>query len=67
MHLMCYAPTNWLDMVAMIVEGAMSRGSMRALQDVAEGCKLVFYTWAQFKEAMVQQFVLVTKVEEVHK
>ena len=37
------------------------------LQDVGIGCKLAFRMWAQFKEAMVQQFDPVTKVEEARK
>ena len=37
------------------------------LQDVAAGCKPVFCTSAQLKEAMVQQFKVVTEVHEVRK
>ena len=65
MKLMCYAPTNWLDVVAMRVEGAASSWVNAVLQDISGGRKPVFRTWAQFKEAMVQQFELVTEVEEV--
>ena len=67
MQLMCYAPTNWLDVVAMRVEGVARSWVNAALWDVAEGCRPVFRTWAQFKEAMVQQFKLVMEVEEVRK
>ena len=64
MRLMCYATTNWLNVVAMRVEGAASSCVNAVLQDVTVGRKPVFRTWAQFKEAMVQQFELVTEVEE---
>ena len=67
MRLMHYAPTDWLDVVVMRVEGTASSWVNAVLQDVAAGCKPVFCTWAQFKEAMVQQFELVTKVEEARK
>ena len=60
-------PINWLDVVAMWVEGTASSWINAFLQDVAEGRWLVFYTWAQFKEAMVQQFEPVTKVKEARK
>ena len=54
MKLMLYAPTNWLDVVAMWVEGVASSWVNAVLQDVVAGCKPVFCTWAQFKNAMVQ-------------
>ena len=38
-----------------------------ALQDVAEGHRPVFHTWAQFRDAIMQQFKPVTKVEEARK
>ena len=67
MWLMHYAPTNWLDVVAMRVEGATSSWVNAALQDGAKGHKPVFHMWAQFRDAMVQRFELVTEVEEAHK
>ena len=54
MKLMRYAPTDWLDVVAMRVEGAVSSWVNVVLQDISAGRKPVFRTWAQFKEAMVQ-------------
>ena len=62
MRLMCYAPTDWLDTVAMHVEGAISNWVNATLQDVAAGRTLVFRTWAQFKEVMAQRFELITEV-----
>ena len=64
MRLMRYAPTDLLDVVAMRVEGAASSWVNAALQDVAAGRRAVFCTWAQFRDAMVQCFELVTEVEE---
>ena len=37
------------------------------LQDISEGCKLVFRMWGQFRGGIVQRFEPVTEVEEVHK
>ena len=67
MKLMRYAPTDWLDVVAMRVEGAASSCVNVVLQDISAGRRPVFRTWAQFKEAMVQQFEPVTQVEEARK
>ena len=64
MRLMRYAPTDWLDVVAMRVEGAASSWVNAVLQDILEGHKLVFHMWAQFRGAMVQRFKPVTEVEE---
>ena len=54
MWLMCYAPTDWLDVVAMRVKGATRYWVNVALHDVAEGCRPIFCTWAQFRDVMVQ-------------
>ena len=67
MRLMRYPPTDWLDVVAMRVEGAVSSWVNAVLQDISEGCRPVFRTWAQFRDAMVQQFEPVTEVEEARK
>ena len=64
MKLMRYTPTKWLDVVAMRVEGAASSWVNGVLQDMSASCRPVFDTWAQFKEAMVQQFEPDTEVEE---
>ena len=53
MKLMRYAPTNWLDVVTMWVEGVASAWVNVVLQDVAASHKQVFYTSAQFSDAMV--------------
>ena len=67
MRLMSYTPTDWLDVVAMRVEGAASSWVNAVLQEISEGRRLVFHTWAQFRDAMVQRFELVTEVEEARK
>ena len=67
MKLMRYAPTDWLDVVVMQVEGAASSWVNVVLQDISAGRRPIFRTWAQFKEAMVQRFKPVTEVEEVRK
>ena len=64
MKLMGYAPTNWLDVVAMWVEGVVSSWVNAVLQDVAVGHQLMFRTWAQFRDVMVQRFDSVMEVEE---
>ena len=52
MRLMHYTdactPTDWLDVVAMRVEGVASSWVNAVLQDVAIGRKPIFGTWAQF-------------------
>ena len=44
MRLMRYAPTDWFDVVAMRVEGAMNSWVNAVLQDVVEGHRPVFRT-----------------------
>ena len=41
MHLKDHAPTNWLDVVAMRVEGVVSSWVNATLQDVVAGHRLV--------------------------
>ena len=67
MRLMRYAPTNWLDVGAMRVEGVASSWVNVVLQEISKGCRPVFHTWAQFREAMVQRFEPVIEVEEAYK
>ena len=45
MRLMRYSPSDWLDIVAMRVEGATSSWVNAVLQDVAAGCRPAFLTW----------------------
>ena len=60
MKLMCYAPTNWLDVVAMRVEGTVGSWVNAVLQDVVARHRPMFYTWAQVRDASVWRFKPVT-------
>ena len=46
-------PTDWLDVVAMRVEGAASSWVNAVLQDISAGRRPIFCTCVQFKEVMV--------------
>ena len=48
MRLMRYSPSDWLDIVAMRVEGAASSWVNAVLQDVIAGRRAAFLTWRQF-------------------
>ena len=50
-HYMClmrYAPNDWLNVVAMRVEGVASSWVNAVLQNVGTGRRPLFYAWAQF-------------------
>ena len=64
MRLMRYLPSDWLDIVAMRMEGAASSWVNAVLQDVAVGHKAAFLTWRQFPQAMIHRFEPVTEMEE---
>ena len=64
MRLMRYSPSDWLDIVAMRVEGAASSWVNAVLQDVAVGRRAAFLTWRQFTQAMIHWFEPVTETEE---
>ena len=66
-RLMSYAPTDWFDVVAMRVEGVASSWVNAVLQDISQGRRPVFRTWAQFRDAMVQRFEPVIEVKEACK
>ena len=65
--LMHYAPTDWLDVVAKWMEGAVSSWVNAVLQDVVASLRPVFCTWAQFRDAMVRQCKPVTEFKETQK
>ena len=67
MRLMHYAPIDWLNVVTMRLECATSNWVNVVLQDIVASHKPVFLTWAQCKEVIVQQFELVTEIEEARK
>ena len=51
----------------MHVEGAASSWVNAVLQDALASHQIVFHTWAQFRDAMVQRFEPVAEVEEAQK
>ena len=53
MKLMKYAPSDWLDIVAMRVESVASSWVSAVVKDVAVDRKLAFLTWRAFTQAMV--------------
>ena len=67
MQLMRYSPSDWLDIVAMRVEGACSSWVNAVLQDVVASRKAAFLTWRQFTQAMTHRFEPVTEMEEAQK
>ena len=67
MWLMRYSPSDWLEFVAMRVEGAASSWVNAVLQNVAVGRRAAFLTWRQFTQAMIHWFELVTEMEEARK
>ena len=64
---MKYSPSDWLDILAMRVEGAASSWVNTVLQDVAIGCRVAFLTWCSFTQAMIYWFEPITEVEEAQK
>ena len=64
MRLMKYAPTDWLDVVAMCVDGAASSWVNAVLQEVATRRRQAFRTWGQFKVATIHQFESITEIED---
>ena len=67
MRLMKYAPTDWLDVVAMRVDGAASSWVNAVLQEVADGRQQAFRTWGQFKVAMIHRFESITETEDARR
>ena len=67
MQLMRYSPSDWLDIVAMRVEGVASSWVNAVLQDVAASRRAAFLTWRQFTQAMIHRFEPVTETEEARK
>ena len=48
-----YTPSDWLDIVAMRVEGAASSCVNAVLQDVAVGHRAAFPPWRAFTQVMI--------------
>ena len=64
MRLMKYAPMDWLDVVAMCVDGAASSWVNAVLQEVADGRRQAFRTWGQFKVAIIHWFKSITETKD---
>ena len=67
MRLMRYPPSDWLDVVAMRVEGAASTWVNAVLEEVATGRRPAFQTWGEFEHVMIHRFEPLTQVEEARK
>ena len=67
MRLMRYPPSDWLDVVAMRVEGAASTWVNAVLEEVATGRRPAFQTWGEFENVMIHRFEPLTQVEEARK
>ena len=67
MRLMKFPPTDWLDIVAMWVEGAASSWMNAALVAIERNQRPRFIDWADFSAAMIATFEPVTEVEETRK
>ena len=67
MWLMKYAPTDWLDVVAMRMDGVSSSWVNAVLQEVANGRRQAFRTWGQFKVAMIHRFESITETEDARR
>ena len=64
---MKYSPSDWLDIVAMRVEGAASSWVNAVLQDVVASHRAAFLTWRQFTQTMIHWFEPVVETKEAQK
>ena len=67
MRLMKYPPTDWLDIVAMRVEGAASSWMNAALVAIERNQHPCFIDWVDFSAATIAAFEPVTELEEAQK
>ena len=67
MRLMKYPPEDWLDVVAMRVEGAASSWMNAALVAIERNQRPRFLDWADFSAALIAAFEPVTELEEARK
>ena len=56
MRLMKFSPSDWIDIVAMKVEGVASSWVNAVLQDVAVGHRAASLTWCNSTQAMIHRF-----------
>ena len=67
MRLMRYDPADWLDVVAMRVDGSASSWMNAALAAIERGQRQAFVDWDGFKAEMIAAFEPVTETEEARK
>lgn len=67
MRLMNYAPTDWLDIVTMHVDGAASSWVNALLKEITVGRRLAFRMWDQFEVAMIHQFESITEIGDAQR
>ena len=67
MRLMKYPQSDWLDVVAMRVEGAASAWMNALLASIEWGQRARFIDWDNFMSSMIAAFEPVTKLEEARK
>ena len=67
MRLMRYDPTDWIDVVAMRVDGAACSWVNAALVAIERGQRPPFADWADFRAALIAAFEPVTETEEARK
>jgi hypothetical protein len=67
MRLMRYAPTDWIDVVAMRVDGAASSWINATLASIERNQRQRFADWDDFKAAFITAFEFVTETEEARK
>ena len=64
MHLMCYPPADWVDIVATWLDGAAFTWIERELQRARRQHRAAWTTWEAFTNAIVRAFEPATVVEE---
>ena len=67
MRLMKYPHSDWLDVIAMRVEGAASSWMNATLLSIEQGQRVRFIDWDDFSSAMIAQLEPVTELEEARK
>ena len=67
MRLMKYPRSDWLDVVAMRVEGAASSWMNASLASIKRGQRVRFLDWDDFSASMIAAFEPVTELEEAQK
>ena len=67
MRLMRYDPMDWLDIVAMRIEGAASSWVNATIQAIQLGWRPYFADWEDFRVAMIVAFEPIIETKEARK